>query len=625
MTTLLIKHLSRTAGQSEEVLKFSEGVNLLIGSPNTGKTKWLEMLDYLMAETASPEVSFGEALAQKYQQIEALISIGGIDFVIKRRWNEPGLLGKVFVNDTPMVATDFSNFLLERLQLPMVRFPIGTRWPQVGWRTLFRHIYRQQRYWADLADKQPKQEQHACLMVFLGLAEHLFPKSRSDLATAQERRAELEMDRRRFSQILDDISHELLDTEPGAAVTDEVLGRALAAGNRKISELANRREAIADSISRAVVDQGTVGTAQMEELDAQWANLQRELEERTVALGKVDGRISELQAYFASVENELARINRAFAAGEQLSPLKVTMCPVCQQSVTSKKEKSGHCFLCEQELPSTFGVDANGRLDFELGRLTAEIDEVHQQLRELHAEREKAETNLSITREQFGILEGKLRPYRAASAAIVPPELSALDVEIGRIEEQIRQMNRMRKTLSRRDQLGQEIDELSKTINELEMVIAQHEAEANLVAAGNSLDSGMNEYLNLLNEVAPSAWNQGRIDVSLSESSFDLFVGNGRWSNKLGGTMTLYFLLAYHFGLIRLTGDPNRRYPGICILDLPPQLDEAAVVEMEASIVQPFLDLSTNGATPQTQIILTGSSFEGIRDANRLELTQVWK
>src|SRR6202140_1219718 len=370
MTTLLIKHLSRTAGQTEEVLEFSEGVNLLVGPPNPEKTKWLEMLDYLMAETASPELSFGEALAQKYQRVEALISIGGVDLLIERRWSEPGLRGKVFVNETPMVATDFSDFLLERLQLPMIRFPIGTRWPQVGWRTLFRHIYRQQRYWADLADKQPKQERHACLMVFLGLAEHLFPKSRSELATAQERRTELEMDRRRFSQILDDVSHELLDTEPGAAVTDEVLERALAAGDRKISELTKRRQSLANSISRAVVDQGTVGTEEIGELDTQWANLQRELQERTLALGSMDGRISELQAYFASVENELARINRAFAAGEQLSPLKVTLCPVCQQSVTSKEEKSGHCFLCEQELPNTLGADANARLDFELSRLT---------------------------------------------------------------------------------------------------------------------------------------------------------------------------------------------------------------------------------------------------------------
>src|SRR5207237_1933492 len=36
------------------------------------------------------------------------------------------------------------------------------------------HIYRQQRFWGDLADKQPEAEQHACLLQFLGLAERIY-------------------------------------------------------------------------------------------------------------------------------------------------------------------------------------------------------------------------------------------------------------------------------------------------------------------------------------------------------------------------------------------------------------------------------------------------------------------
>ena len=42
----------------------------------------------------------------------------------------------------------------------------GQTWPELSFRTLLRHIYRQQRFWSDLADKQPEGDQHACLLHF---------------------------------------------------------------------------------------------------------------------------------------------------------------------------------------------------------------------------------------------------------------------------------------------------------------------------------------------------------------------------------------------------------------------------------------------------------------------------
>jgi hypothetical protein len=43
---LVVSSVSRRrADGSEETLPFSEGVNLLIGEGNTGKTKWLQTID----------------------------------------------------------------------------------------------------------------------------------------------------------------------------------------------------------------------------------------------------------------------------------------------------------------------------------------------------------------------------------------------------------------------------------------------------------------------------------------------------------------------------------------------------------------------------------------------------
>lgn len=623
MNSLRIVSLSRSGGSGEESLQFTTGVNLIVGPPNTGKTKWLQTLDYLFADPGTPEDTLGDVLASKYTQASAILSIGNEDLHIERRWTEAGNRGKIIVNDHPMLASEFSDLLLAKLEMPAIRFPLGQKWPQIGWRTLLRHIYRQQRFWTDIADKQPRPEQHACLMLLLGLAEHLFPQARADLTVAQERRMELDADRRRFVQVLDDVSAELLDTPRGTAITDEVLQRSIRVAEDNRDRLLVERAQMVHAVVESVRQREQARASELDELEVEWAEAQKLSERYAETLRAQEERLSEIRGYEKTVEGELARLNRAIAAGESLTPLKVTRCPVCEQSVANRPDNETQCFLCGQSLPAR-SKGRPDRLAVEVDRLKSELDEAQQLIRQLSAEHEVIAKNRSITRERLTMLEARLRPYRTAGAAIVPPELSSIDVQTGVLEERIRHLNRLRTTLRRRDELAAQIKALDERIGELQQTIVGHEAHADFVAAADALTNGMNEFVNLLNDASPGAWNQGRIDATLVSNGFEFFVGNGRWSNKLGGTMTLYFLLAYHFGLLRLSGDPLRRYPGLSIIDLPPQLDEAAVVEMEGFIVQPFLALLRSPEHAGTQLILTGSTFEGVEGVTRIPLDHVW-
>jgi hypothetical protein len=40
----------RLSTRNTEPLQFAPGVNLLVGRPNTGKTKWLQTFDYLLGD-----------------------------------------------------------------------------------------------------------------------------------------------------------------------------------------------------------------------------------------------------------------------------------------------------------------------------------------------------------------------------------------------------------------------------------------------------------------------------------------------------------------------------------------------------------------------------------------------
>ena len=78
------------AGERES-LSFEPGVNVLVGVPNTGKTKWLQLLDYLLGDPGNNpfERASETGLAEKYVSAGANLRIGS-----SRRAALAGIRGK---------------------------------------------------------------------------------------------------------------------------------------------------------------------------------------------------------------------------------------------------------------------------------------------------------------------------------------------------------------------------------------------------------------------------------------------------------------------------------------------------------------------------------------------------
>jgi hypothetical protein len=176
--TLLIKELTRKQdGSADESISLLPGANVVVGEPNTGKSKWLRTIDYLLGDDLSaPERTDPDDIFTKYHSAAALLIVSGEEVQVERRWTENRAMGKVFVNDEALALDEYRSTLMEKLSIPEVHYPQGNpysprSWPEVGWRSIMRHIYRRQKYWNDLADQQPEVEQHACLLQFLGVAD----------------------------------------------------------------------------------------------------------------------------------------------------------------------------------------------------------------------------------------------------------------------------------------------------------------------------------------------------------------------------------------------------------------------------------------------------------------------
>lgn len=629
---LSIARLERrfTTGNVEE-LTFEPGVNLLVGRPNTGKTKWLQTLDFVLGDTGENPFEGEEetGLADKYDAAAAQLVIGTDVVRVERRWREPGAKSKVFVDGEGMPAREFQHWLIKRLDIPLLNFPKGNpmsgqTWPELSFRMLLRHIYRQQRFWGGIADQQPEGEQHACLLQFLGLAERIYSDEYGQLVDLKMRAEKLKARREQYGQTLEELARDVLG-EPGLSVTvtSGSVQAALDRLGRETNDLRRRRTDILTSTSeQAILPEHRGHVARLGERRAE---LLVGLEENRRKLKATAERLEDMRRYRGDLSDELDRIARAEDAGAILADLRITHCPACDQAVGAKMPEPEHCFLCHQHLPDEPVIEELGsvRLRFEQDRLSGELKEAEELLGVLQREQRKLEEEVLAAEEALRTVESELAPARQAVAALAQEEISSIDVALGQASERERQIRRISAALDVGTDLTKRVDELEKQIEPLQRRVDELLRSTDFDASANLLEDGMNEYLNALNLHRPGVWRHSAVSVDVSRSGFTMRVGRRRWQVALGGTDTLYFLMAYHYGLLSLSSKDGCHYPGLAIIDVPGEFSGEAVEDKENFIVQPFIELLGREEYEGTQLVMTGASFVGLEGAHFQRLTHV--
>lgn len=630
---LSISRLDRLLANGEsECLDFESGVNLVVGPPNTGKTKWFQTLDFLLGDDGQNPFEGAEetGLDKKYDAAGANIIIGEENFRINRRWRQSGAKGKIFVDDEEMGARDFQNWLMDKLSIPVLHYPKGNpmsgqTWPELSFRSLLRHIHRQQRFWGDLADKQYEGEQHACLLQFLGLAEILFSEDYADFVRLKMDSQRLKARRDQYGQTLEELTREVL-SEPGLSVSvnAQSIHSAQERVKGEIESLQQRRVTLLNNAQVKAV--GKSQESRVSDLGKRYADLLAKIETLEVELRAATVRLEGLRRDRIDLGSELERITRASDAGEVLSDLRITHCPACDQPVAKQNPSTGDCFLCHQHLPPDDEDNQLGavRIQFEQDRLTAELKEVDELVSILQREVEDLTSNLARSRDELGKVQNELKPAREAVAALVQDEISAIDRALGEASERQAQLSRVTRALAVEDKMQEEILRLEKEIEPIEVRLGEAKRAIDFDARAELLEDGINDYLNAINELRPGVWRHDKVSINLSASGFTVRVGRRKWSAVLGGTDSLYFLMAYHYGLLSLSGKDSCHYPGFSIIDVPGEFSGEEVGDKENFIVQPFIDLLAREEYAGAQLIISGASFSGLGNVNRMRLEHVY-
>lgn len=629
--TFIVNELVRSPEQGpEDRLTFTTGVNVIVGMPNTGKSKWLQMLNYLLVSEDAPADVFGEVVAAKYSSLKATITLAEESLEVERQWDSNTPKNRIFVNGE---ATNIKEFLLDvqnRLGIPVLHYPQGNplgqrTWPELGWRSLYRHMYRRQQFWSDIADRQPESEQHACVLQFCGLAEKLFSEEYGKLVEKQKRIIELQAQKEHFLDTLSQVSKDLMSAdEIGVGLTPQSLDTARTRVQSEIEQLQKERQTILAELAVKVQasSTGTDAPERLDKLTEELANLEGRGEQLRVAMERNQARLAEMVVYRQSVEQEAGRLERAMKAGNLLADLKVTHCPACDQPVTP--QSSSDCYVCHRPMPTSHAAASAARLEMEMEQTKAVLQEASEMVGVLVKDNDRLEMEWAEVRSRNAQIRSMLRPVRTAAASLLPPEIGLLDMKMGQKQEQIAQIDRVAKSLAYREVLAKEISAIQKEATALEQEVASQSGALDFEMASDQLRDGMVTYLNSIKKAVPNAWTQKEPKVILDERKARFLVGDRKWDTQLGGTLSLYYLLAYHYALMGLVKIDSCHFPGFLALDFPAELDGASTRDTENFAVEPFVTLLAADGLQSCQVIAAGAAFENLKGANRIEFTKVW-
>jgi hypothetical protein len=209
--------------------------------------------------------------------------------------------------------------------------------------------------------------------------------------------------------------------------------------------------------------------------------------------------------------------------------------------------------------------------------------------------------------------------------SFLPPEISIFDMEIGKLEEQKRQLELFRRSYNRRRDISSRISDLETQINKLQVETDRLSADVSFVELENLLGDKVNTYLNELNTGDPTRWQHGRVEVKITTRKFEFTINGVKWSSQIGFTSQALVLLGYHYALLSLSSDRRFNYPGLSIIDFPLELvDSKTIRDSENYLIEPFIRLCQKEDMKHTQLIVAGRSFENLKGVNRRNLPEIW-
>jgi DNA repair exonuclease SbcCD ATPase subunit len=436
----------------------------------------------------------------------------------------------------------------------------------------FRHIYRKENSWLELASREEEFLRQAVVSFFLGIAEARYSSLEFDVGEA-ERRVLLLEDRLRQAtdesdRLLEEITHMAGLPASQAADLDELFAELA-------GDLQNRQ-----SQRREVLSTIESNPSFLEEPGDRYKLLDAQLHEGTLRAASMTSTIDAYRQAIQEISAQEERLVRAKGSIELLSEIPVKSCPACGQLLAARNEadSADACYVCGQDV----GPDVRERrIDLELNALARERSEIGESIGRAERELLALNSTLETFADEREILRLRLDRDRAELIAPYLTQLESLNQSIGTLTQQMATVNALRAISSRRDKTADELGIARSVLEDTQIAARRIESSRRVAAERCSLFA--NAMTDFLRKLRVERWGFG--DVTLAEADMTFYVAARHWDVLLGAEARALFLIAYHAALLQLpeggeAGQPHG--PGLAILDNPMQQGVPAPVIREA-------------------------------------------
>lgn len=559
----------RTTGEIWDS-EFRPGLNLLVGEENTSKTTTLRIFDFCLGDDQTASYRFGNAIADEYQAFILRVRMAGKEHTLTRDLHTRGQTTRVDVDGQTMDTAAFNQWVNDLMGWPRILIPRGrsvtaaTQEDPLTFRGLFRHIYRRADSWTSFASQEFEYWRRAVTAFFLSVAGEMYRGGEVEVAKLEGQIRDLEERRRTLREMLDDVIRRAAD---GYHQVDAV-------NFDSVEFILNQ---LADEIVEVQHDRERLATQVRSDLrydssqDERLAALDASLQQATGDLADLDQLLGEQNRLLVTLDGDVQRIERALHAHALLGSIVVTACPACHQPIRRSGDDGdwqSECYVCHQSL----GHDPDARqrrLELEERAVRQERSELAEVVAKVQRRLEEAQARrLNIEAERNKLLHTIDQDRRAMVAPLLQ--------DFERLQHRLGQLEQRRQTLARlgelRDLVGKLESErlaVEERLDQLRVALAQHQPNRGLILERTSaLARHMNEFISRL----PTPEGIGG-PVTVDPTDLGFYVGRESWENALGNERRVLFLLAYHYGLLRLAAEGQSLYPGLVVLDNPFQQD----------------------------------------------------
>jgi hypothetical protein len=583
-------------GMEDAILEFRQGLNVIAGASNTGKTYAWQLIDYMFG-ASKPAKDIPPARRYTHSKIELRPHKGGVITLSRALAGGAALLNRVAIKDihgnTPCTKlaekhdqaniNTISGCLLNltglfgkqvRKNAQGVKRSLSFR--DVAWLTLVdeERIITERSPVLSGQYASPTEEQSAFGLLITGVDDAAIITHEKP----EQRKLRIEAEK--------NILERLLDNREARFESYGV----------DIQELPGQRERLANAVKEAssllAAQQAELNHA-AEQRDKAWSKTQA-IQSRRLFLGEQIKRLELLKEHYAS---DSARLESALEAGELFERLPQGICPVCGHA----PESSEHGEQTDQRLK-----EFQEACKAELAKITALSKDLCVGLEQMHAD----DQHLMSQTEKLGTI------INNANAAI--DEL--LNRKVKSTETQLSELLKLQSHLTEAAFAANEVSDLrarySAAGQNLSIKVQPPKFTKKVEAAG------LVEFCQVI-AATLKAWKFPGNNVGWSDEHFDLIIGNEN-RGSLGKGRRAVTHAAFTISLMRYCRMKGLPHPGIVILDTPLNPykgpDKSATEGMNTEVQEAFYaDLAADSSGDQVIVFENTEPAANLRNMMQYE------